>query len=92
MYFPGLTFRLRSNGYVSWRASGFPREYIYVSTDAQPHNVCHAQAAFDPRILASVCFFATDIHSATLGKGKKDDSLVRVRKGDLTGKGELVVG
>jgi carboxymethylenebutenolidase len=49
------------------------------------------RAAFDPRILASVCFFATDIHSATLGKGKKDDSLERVRKGDLTGKGELVM-
>jgi carboxymethylenebutenolidase len=38
-----------------------------------------------------VCFFATDVHSATLGKGKKDDSLVRVCKGDMTGKGELVV-
>jgi len=49
------------------------------------------RAAFDPRILASVCFFATDIHSATLGKGKKDDSLERVLKGDLTGKGELVM-
>ena len=49
------------------------------------------QAAFDPRVLASVCWFATDVHSATLGKGKIDDSLVRVRNGDLTGKGELVV-
>ncbi|KAJ7492567.1 dienelactone hydrolase [Mycena latifolia] len=48
------------------------------------------RAAFDPRILATVCFFATDIHSATLGKGG-DDSLARVRKGDLTGKGELVM-
>ncbi|PPQ64443.1 hypothetical protein CVT26_002150 [Gymnopilus dilepis] len=47
-------------------------------------------AAFDPRVLASVCFFATDIHSATLGKGKKDDSLIKVRNGDLNGKGELV--
>ncbi|OCH96457.1 dienelactone hydrolase [Obba rivulosa] len=48
-------------------------------------------AAFDARVLASVCFFATDIHSASLGKGKNDDSLVRVRSGDLTGKGELVM-
>ncbi|KIL70782.1 hypothetical protein M378DRAFT_1036052 [Amanita muscaria Koide BX008] len=48
-------------------------------------------AAFDDRVLASVCFFATDIHSATLGKGKNDDTLARVRKGDLTGKGELVM-
>jgi len=49
------------------------------------------RAAFDRRVLASVCFFATDIHSATLGKGEKDNSLERVRKGDLTGMGELVM-
>ncbi|KNZ71403.1 Putative carboxymethylenebutenolidase [Termitomyces sp. J132] len=48
------------------------------------------RAAFDPRILASVCFFATDIHSASLGKGKSDDTLIRVREGDLSEKGELV--
>ncbi|KAI9569967.1 dienelactone hydrolase [Boletus coccyginus] len=47
------------------------------------------RAAFDPRVLSSVCFFATDIHNATLGKGKNDDSLERVRKGDI--KGELVM-
>jgi carboxymethylenebutenolidase len=58
--------------------------------------VCNAlfvnvfQAAFDPRVLSAVCFFATDIHGATLGKGG-DDSLARVRAGELTGKGELVV-
>lgn len=52
---------------------------------------CGNQAAFDPRVLASVCFFATDIHSATLGRGKKDDTLLRVKNGDLTGKGELMV-
>jgi len=49
------------------------------------------RAAFDPRVLSSVCFFATDIHSASLGKGKKDDTLVKVKNGDLTGKGELVM-
>jgi len=49
------------------------------------------RAAFDSRVLASVCFFATDIHSATLGQNKKDDSLERVKKGDLTGKGELMM-
>lgn len=27
-----------------------------------------------------------------MGKGKNDDTLIRVRKGDLSGKGELVVG
>ncbi|KAJ3479932.1 hypothetical protein NLI96_g8712 [Meripilus lineatus] len=49
------------------------------------------RAAFDPRVLSSVCFFATDIHTASLGKGKNDDTLVRVQNGDLTGKGELVM-
>ncbi|KAI9063018.1 dienelactone hydrolase [Trametes sanguinea] len=48
-------------------------------------------AAFDPRVRASWCWFATDIHSATLGKGKNDNSLIRVRNGELTGKGELVM-
>lgn len=48
------------------------------------------QAAFDPRVKASFCWFGTDIHSATLGKGKSDDSLARVKKGDMTGS-ELVV-
>lgn len=38
-----------------------------------------------------MAFFATDIHSATLGKCQKDDSLARVRNGELTGKGELVM-
>ncbi|KAF7791820.1 hypothetical protein EIP86_002844 [Pleurotus ostreatoroseus] len=49
------------------------------------------RAAFDKRVLSTVCFFATDIHCATLGKGKNDDTLIRVQKGDLTGKGELVM-
>ncbi|KAF9022187.1 hypothetical protein BGZ52_001137 [Haplosporangium bisporale] len=35
-------------------------------------------AAFDHRVLASVCYFATDIHSETLGKGKQSNSLARV--------------
>ncbi|KDQ12959.1 hypothetical protein BOTBODRAFT_34100 [Botryobasidium botryosum FD-172 SS1] len=48
-------------------------------------------AAFDPRVLASVCFFATDIHSASLGKGKNDDTLRKVVHGELTNKGELVM-
>ncbi|EIW86664.1 dienelactone hydrolase [Coniophora puteana RWD-64-598 SS2] len=49
------------------------------------------RATFDPRVLSSVCFFGTDIHSATLGKGKQDDTLARVRKGELTDNGELVM-
>lgn len=46
------------------------------------------RAAFDHRVRAAVCYFATDIHSATLGEGKSDDSLKRAaQKG--TFKGEL---
>jgi carboxymethylenebutenolidase len=45
------------------------------------------RAAFDSRVLAAVCFFGTDIHSETLGKGKNSDSLKRVKEI----KGELVM-
>lgn len=44
------------------------------------------RAAFNAEIRAGVCFYATDLHSATLGKGKKDDSLQRA--GEI--KGELL--
>lgn len=36
------------------------------------------RAALDPRVSAAACFYATDIHSGTLGAGKADDSLVRM--------------
>lgn len=45
------------------------------------------RCALDARISAAVCYFATDIHSHTLGAGKNDDSLQRA--GDI--KGELVM-
>ncbi|KAH8600741.1 dienelactone hydrolase family protein [Bisporella sp. PMI_857] len=35
------------------------------------------RCALDPRVSAGVTYFATDLHSATLGLGKKDDSLAR---------------
>ncbi len=43
------------------------------------------RAAMNPAVLATVCFYATDIHSGTLGKGKKDNSLERASeiKGEL---------
>lgn len=43
------------------------------------------RCAFDPRVAAAVTYFATDVHSGTLGEGKKDDSLARSReiKGEL---------
>lgn len=46
------------------------------------------RCAFDERVSAAVCYFATDIHGGTLGKGG-DDSLDRVRKGSV--KGELIM-
>ena len=45
------------------------------------------RAAFDKRVAAAVCYFATDIHSHSLGEGKKDDSLERA--GEISG--ELVM-
>ncbi|THW08056.1 alpha/beta-hydrolase [Aureobasidium pullulans] len=45
------------------------------------------RCALDKRVSAAVCYFATDIHSQTLGAGKKDDSLARAK--DI--KGELVM-
>lgn len=41
------------------------------------------RCAFDARVRAAVCYFATDVHSHTLGHGKSDDSLTRAAKGDL---------
>ena len=36
------------------------------------------RAALDPRVEAAACFYATDIHSASLGEGRHDDSLSRM--------------
>ncbi len=43
------------------------------------------RAAMNPDVLATTCFYATDIHSGTLGKGKQDNSLARASeiKGEL---------
>lgn len=44
------------------------------------------RTAMNRDVLATACFYATDIHSGTLGKGKSDDSLKRA--GEI--KGELL--
>jgi len=44
------------------------------------------RAAMHPQVLATACFYATDLHSHTLGQGKHDDSLARA--GEI--KGELL--
>ncbi len=36
------------------------------------------RAALDPSVSAAACFYATDIHSGSLGEGKADDSLARM--------------
>lgn len=43
------------------------------------------RAAMNPAVRAAACFYATDIHSGTLGKGKQDNSLERAPeiKGEL---------
>lgn len=48
------------------------------------------RAALDPRVSASACWYPTDIHSATLGKGKKDDTLAR--SGEIAAELLLIFG
>lgn len=38
------------------------------------------RAALNSEVSAAACFYATDIHSATLGEGKSDDSLTRINE------------
>jgi len=37
------------------------------------------RAAMNPDVLGAACFYATDIHKGSLGKGMKDDSLERAK-------------
>lgn len=48
------------------------------------------RAGMHPKIKASACFYATDIHSSTLGLGGCDDSLARA--GDIHGELLLIWG
>ena len=45
------------------------------------------RAAANPLVLAAACFYATDLHTRSLGKGKNDNSLARA--GEI--KGELLM-
>jgi len=49
------------------------------------------QNALDPRILASVCYFPTDIHDAALS-ASGDDSLARAANGEIHGELVLIFG
>ena len=48
------------------------------------------RAAFNPEVLGTVCFYATDLHKASLGAGMKDDSLARTA--DIQGELFMVWG
>jgi carboxymethylenebutenolidase len=48
------------------------------------------RAAMNPRVLAAACFYATDIHSDSLGRGKASDSLARAK--DIRGELMMVWG
>jgi len=48
------------------------------------------RAAMNPDVRGAVCFYATDIHKGSLGKGMKDDSLERTK--DITGELLMIWG
>jgi carboxymethylenebutenolidase len=48
------------------------------------------RAALQPDVLATACFYATDLHSDSLGAGKKSDSLARL--GEIRGEVMMVWG
>jgi carboxymethylenebutenolidase len=48
------------------------------------------RAAMNPDVLATACFYATDIHDHQLGRGNADDSLARA--GDITGELLMIWG
>lgn len=48
------------------------------------------RAALQPACSAAVCFYATDVHTATLGEGKRDDTLARLA--DIRGQTMFVWG
>ena len=48
------------------------------------------RAAMNPDVQASVCFYATDIHTGSLGEGKHDDTLSRMK--DIPGELLMIWG
>ena len=48
------------------------------------------RCALDKRVRAAVCYFATDIHSHSLGAGEEDDSLQRAK--DIHGELIMIFG
>ncbi|CED82183.1 E [Phaffia rhodozyma] len=50
------------------------------------------RASFDVRVLASFCYFATDVHCSTLGLGSHDDTLARIKSKTIKGEVGMVFG
>ena len=48
------------------------------------------RCAMNPEILAGICFYATDIHKRSLGKGMSDNSLDRIK--EITGEMLMIWG
>ena len=46
---------------------------------------------FHVLIALHVELMPSSVHSASLGKGKSDDTLIKIRNGDLTNKGEITM-
>ena len=41
------------------------------------------RASMNPQVLAGACFYATDMHKRSLAKGMNDNTLDRIKAGDL---------
>lgn len=59
------------------------KEYQFCSGQLGTLGVCLGghlalRAALNPGVLAAACFYPTDVHSSTLGEGKKDNTLERL--------------
>ncbi len=50
------------------------------------------RAAMNRDVLATACFYPTDIHKRSLGEGEDDDSLERAARGDIHGELLMIFG
>jgi carboxymethylenebutenolidase len=50
------------------------------------------RAAMNPEVLASACFYATDIHKGSLGAGQNDGTLGRAANGEIHGELLMIFG
>ncbi|KAK3821909.1 MAG: dienelactone hydrolase family protein [Benniella sp.] len=69
------TGRIGATGmYLGGHLAFHDSPYLFLS----PSSSSIIYDTFDPRVLASVCYFATNIHLETLGKGTSSNTLARV--------------